>query len=606
MQAPSSAMTFRNSKSQCDTCHVHDTKSAHFLRHEVKNGVLAAMALVESLQDSSENDNASSTMVPSSHLIDLSKTLNDLLDRTVDFAMTLEVANGDYGAAVEAVDVRTALSKTTSTGCARFPVVSSPDLPQALLLDPNLIRIIHNNAISNACKFGKQNGLVTTLLKYDTVRQVLQLQVTNEPANSQEQEQLLQLTHEEKDSIFQEHTLLASNNRPGADDAGTATNSVVTMAQGNGAWIMENCARALKGHCTIDFSPHSTVLTLECPAPQVVPQVVTAVTPVGACGNAQNSRNLPADQNKALGTSGSTVTKDVPPFHLPEKTWCIVVEDSAVQRKLLSRSLTKAGVPSERCLILGKKPEEILDFVQQAQDLISTHKEDRFLVIMDEHLDIVEEEGTAVVSKTVSGSYSVQKLREALEPSQESRLLSLIRSANDSRQEQRLYQQRAHGFITKGPIPHGNLMQVIQPFWQQRFVLPPKAATAKTAPQTPLRLRFKKKKVKPMTSVSSSGGNSTMDSSKYNKSMPSLLPSCNRSNSNVNACWSSFKPGTPSSPLLMSLVSVGKHTLFNDINRTANLSMCSVSSLSSIPCQRSCTSSPTLTISYGTRFANAG
>jgi hypothetical protein len=356
---------------------------------------------------------------------------------------------------------------------------------------------------------------------------------------------------------------------------------------------MQNCARALHGRCTIDFLPHATVLTLECPAPapQVVPQVQVAVAPV---------RNSVMDE---------------PAFHLPENTWCIVVEDSVVQRKLLLRSLLKAGVPSERCLILGKAPEEILDFVEQAQELISKHKEDRFLLIMDEHLDIVEEGGTFVVSKTVSGSCCVQKLREALEPSQESRLLSLIRSANDSRQEQRLYQQRAHGFIPKGPIQHGDLMQVIQPFWQRRFVLQTSAA-ANTTPQAPLPLRIKKTKqtkLKPVNSDSSSSSGSTMDCFKPQLSMPSVLPSYNSSNSMANACWTStLKSGAPSSQAPMSLVSVGKHNLLTNHRcrtATANSSLSSISSFSSMASQRACSSSPTLTISHGHGrlfFAKAG
>jgi hypothetical protein len=153
-------------------------------------------------------------------------------------------------------------------------------------------------------------------------------------------------------------------------------------------------------------------------------------------------------------------------FQLPENTWAIAVEDSAVQRKLLGRFLqTEGGVSKDRCVILGQTAKEIMDFIETTKELMQQHQPDHFLVIVDENLDIIE--GNAV-SHTISGSALAQKLRESLED--DSRLLSLVRSANDSVKETQLYQSRAHGFLSKGPLGAGKtLLDEIKPWWKRRF-----------------------------------------------------------------------------------------------------------------------------------------
>ncbi|CAB9514587.1 expressed unknown protein [Seminavis robusta] len=445
-----------------------DSKAAHFLRHEVKNGVLAAMGILESLLLEEQTDQQH-------HLTDLSNTLNALLSRTVDCAMTLEVVHGDYGPSFESVRLPHLLANSNDEqDTARFPVLTptcttTDDFP-ALMLDPTLLRTIHGNAVSNACKFGKPAGLVETRLSYDSKNQTLTMQVQNEPGPGHQELLKTMNTPQQQAKIFQEQAKLPCNNN--TDNA----SEQVKQGEGNGAWILQSCARAMGGHASISFEPNRTLLTFECPA-LVAPSFKNYARQDSPSLAVPMDISLPVQQPQVMQAQQDEQNEDQEEeaFEIPENTWCIVVEDSAVQRKMLQRYLARAGVKPERCLLLGQTPDEIFDFIDRTTQLMREHKNDNFLIIMDENLDIVE---GGTVSKTISGSCSVQKLRESLEPRDESRLLSLIRSANDSLHEQRLYQERAHGFISKGPIKQGNLLDVIKPWWKRRFA----ATTAKPAP----------------------------------------------------------------------------------------------------------------------------
>jgi hypothetical protein len=50
----------------------------------------------------------------------------------------------------------------------------------------------------------------------------------------------------------------------------------------------------------------------------------------------------------------------------------------------------------------------------------------------------------------------------------ESRMLALIRSANDSVKEVELYQSRGHGFLLKGPMKKGGLLEESKLFFNVR------------------------------------------------------------------------------------------------------------------------------------------
>ncbi len=63
----------------------------------------------------------------------------------------------------------------------------------------------------------------------------------------------------------------------------------------------------------------------------------------------------------------------------------------------------------------------------------------------------------------------MQKLRQQLDAATERRLLALIRRANDSVSDIDMYRSRAHGYLLKEPIKRGRVLEMIRPWWIERF-----------------------------------------------------------------------------------------------------------------------------------------
>jgi len=234
--------------------------------------------------------------------------------------------------------------------------------------------------------------------------------------------------------------------KPHSFATGTKAQVIRTQSTGNGAWIMQQCAEALSGRCSIRFEPNATVFTFSCPLkrPPTEP-------------------SFPL--RHPIGTSGKCHASAEEEFCLPHGTWGIALDDSRIQRKLLDRFLNLAGIESSRRVILGANSEEVFGFVETVKRLMSEYPEDRFIVIADENLDIVD---GGACGQTVSGSLCVQNLRSELGDA-ERRLLALIRSANDSALDIQMYKARAHGVLLKEPIKKDGVVDLIKPFWLTRF-----------------------------------------------------------------------------------------------------------------------------------------
>lgn len=262
---------------------------------------------------------------------------------TVDLAALLDgkrAASGDNG----------------STGSNRFPLFSTPDPFPHLLLDPQLIRKIYQNAVSNACKYGKRGGDVKTFLTYDAGSHIFRMEVFNHPGYNHDA--LLHLGDNEMDGVFQESTQLEVNQDMDTKEGRLAS----ARSAGDGAWIMQKCAQCLGGDCEISYTPRGTTLTFECPA------------------------TVSSDWKKTHSSSASVSEA----FAIPPSTWAIAVEDSPMQQKLLARFLKQSDFPDERVRILGKKAEELYNFTDIIQNLMMDNPKDKFILIIDENLDIVE------------------------------------------------------------------------------------------------------------------------------------------------------------------------------------------------------------------------
>ncbi|CAJ1948208.1 unnamed protein product [Cylindrotheca closterium] len=462
------------------TARKKDAEANRFTRHEVKNGLLAAIDLCESLKESTfavggghgsgngqprvqdgqlaraGTTSQLSSAVASSRAVlanlnseasagdrdqspnnqniavyteELDKTLKTILDTILSEAMARDVIHGNYEPKLERVELKQLLH-ASETMHDQFSLQVSPSPMPSLHLDPQLLLYIHRNAVSNACKYGRVNGPVTTKVSYDESTQLLQMEVVNLPGP--EHEALLKLGSSAPAQVF------APGQRLHQKES--------SHSAGDGAWIMQKCAETLRGNVDIRFESDMTVFTLVCPAKKFELSVKSEH------------------------------------FQIPKNAWGVAIDDSKIQRKLLSRFLSHAGVAESRQIVKGYTTEEIESFDSFLVDLVERNPNDYFLVVADENLDITEN-GTLKV--TVSGSECIQKVRQRLDPTLEARMLSLVRSANDSSQDIATYLSRAHGFIPKAPVRSSSVVEAIAPLWEQRFNYLPTRASPTTCAAVP-------------------------------------------------------------------------------------------------------------------------
>ena len=147
---------------------------------QVKNCVLAALSQLDSMQAQQEQAFADgpaarahgvaggAMLAPSYHASLLAKMgdmragLNQTLDTVLSQAMVREVVHGIYVARTVAVKVDEVLRVGVYARGPLFPIRTSPRQLPAADIDPQLLRHIHRNAVSNAAKYGKRGGVVAT------------------------------------------------------------------------------------------------------------------------------------------------------------------------------------------------------------------------------------------------------------------------------------------------------------------------------------------------------------------------------------------------------------------------------------------------------------
>lgn len=410
------------------TARKKDAAVNRFTRHEVKNGLLAAIGLCDNLKEYYHVD---SDTKEQQVLLELDKTLHEILDTVLAEAMARDVIHEVYEHKHERVNIAQLIQNTsnnTAESIARFPIVTEPSPLPDMELDPQLLKYIHRNATSNACKYGKRGGTVLTEIKWDKEKGMLYMNVSNLPGTKHEE--ILKLGKLASKIIFSPARRLTIHS---ASNTATASHS-----SGDGAWVMHKCAKTLGGDCDIKFFEDKTIFTFYCP--------VTASNDIKS--------NNPNHHEE---------------FKLPPNIYAIALDDSKIQRKILARYFAYAGIVEDRIRILGDTTKEIKCFVDWAYDFIVDHPDDYFLFIIDENLDVQEEQIAGTREDTVSGSLCVSKIRHKLLPDQESRLLALIRSANDSSDDVAIYNSRAHGYLPKAPIKPANVIKEVASVWLARF-----------------------------------------------------------------------------------------------------------------------------------------
>jgi signal transduction histidine kinase len=427
------------------TARQKDAEANRFTRHEVKNGLLAAIEICGNireqlsdevghrLKDSSTSlrDSASFDLSHASdengaagrmeNVAELDRTLHEVLNIVLAETMARDVIHEMYVPRLERIDVNRILTQTRGyrATVGQFALVCRPSPLPILLSDQGLFKCIHSNAVRNAIKYGKPGGKITTEATYNSEKGEFMMRVINLPGPGHDK--LVAMGERASDLVFSHGTRLHKDS-----DMGKRSYSA-----GDGAWIVRKCATILRGSVSISFEADRTVFEFQAPV------------------KVHDAMSTDADQ-----------------FHLPHGVWGIGIDDSKIQRKLLRRIFLHAGVHEHHQIILGHKPEEIANFVDFVVDFVNSHPCDRFFLIADENLEM---DGDTSGHETVSGSECIKQIRNSLSPEKEKMILALVRSANDSPQDLALYTSRAHGYLPKVPLQGSGVRETVSPLWKQRF-----------------------------------------------------------------------------------------------------------------------------------------
>mmetsp|Transcript_36823 Transcript_36823/g.78511 ORF Transcript_36823/g.78511 Transcript_36823/m.78511 type:complete len:1179 (+) Transcript_36823:87-3623(+) len=433
-----------------------DAEANRFTRHEVKNGLLAAIGLYESLCDAQRSQLKKSQnqadvgigfdLGTSDDVVrcmnELGKSLHETLDTILIEAMTRDLIHDLYRPHREKINISSVLSGFADensfgvsgmSNLTRFPLITRPSPLPRFYLDPNILRYLHRHSLSNACKYGKTGGVVLTEIIYDEGQQEVQINVINLPGDNHDK--LIAMSSKAEELVFakgcQIHEMFQ-----GDSVSCISKKTEAATNPGDGGWIMRKCAKIMKGDCSIKFDESRTVFSLSIPAkPYKAPQ--KNYTPT-----------------------------DVKTFSLPQQIWGIAIDDSKVQMKLLGKFFEFAGIQKDRVRVFGQTADEIMGFVDYVVNFMDENMGDYVLLIADENLDVVDEASRHV---TISGSQLVENIRSRLLPEYEAKLVALIRSANDSLSDVAIYKSRAHGFLPKAPIKKANVLETLAPLWIARY-----------------------------------------------------------------------------------------------------------------------------------------
>ena len=229
------------------------------------------------------------------------------------------------------------------------------------------------------------------------------------------------------DSVFRQGTRLHAN----------SDGEEQHISSGDGAWIMQKCAKTLGGSCEISFQWERTEFIFQCPA-----EPLTIVSQISSSD-----------------------------FEVPPGTWGIGIDDSMIQRRLMGRILQHAGVEESKRIVLGSCPEDCAELGEAIKKILSEDDHCKILGLVDENLDFNQRDLKQLI---ISGSVIMKEVLSSLSPEQEARIFALIRSANDSTEDVALYMQRAHGFFPKAPMQQERVREILAPLWAERFLRIPK------------------------------------------------------------------------------------------------------------------------------------
>lgn len=374
-------------------------------RHDVKNALLDVIeqsnALVAGIRsrDAPIEEEAKG----------LAENLKDCLRILVDDHVSRTLAAGAYAPNDEPVRLREALQfRKRSALQSRFLLHVDANVPDLVLLDATLLRLVHSNACGNAIKYGDKSGPITTRVACDAAMSALIVTVTNLPGPNHRQ----LCDKQQSDAVFKRGVRLEDPHD--------------TQSWGHGGWIIRKCAKALGGIAALKFFPDKTVFTL-------------------SIGRRPDQLNV----------------EDA--WRLPDGTWAIGLDDSKMQRHVLRQIFRAIGVPDDKVLVFGETQADMDVFAPTVVAHVQNHPDDVYILVVDEHL-------TLDLTHGLSGSQLLDDIRVLLGPAASNRVLTLVRSASTNALEIQRFHQRADGVIDKSaPNANSVVKNAIKKFFGDRL-----------------------------------------------------------------------------------------------------------------------------------------
>ena len=232
-----------------------DAEANRFTRHEVKNGLLSAIGLYESLCDAQRGqltrslhgttDLAYSDDDVVRCMNELGKSLHETLDTILIEAMTRDLIHDLYRPQRDKINISSVLSGSADEhahsfvsgvgNLVRFPLITRPSPLPMFNFDPNLLRYLHKEALSNACKYGKTGGVVLTEILYNERLQKMDINVINLPGEFHGK--LIAMGPDAGEMVFAKGCQLHENfHGDGASTRSSSKKSLVAALPGDGAW----------------------------------------------------------------------------------------------------------------------------------------------------------------------------------------------------------------------------------------------------------------------------------------------------------------------------------------------------------------------------------
>jgi signal transduction histidine kinase len=236
-----------------------DAEANRFTRHEVKNGLLAAIGLYESLCEAQRSHLVKDVVAnvgfglgesdDSANVVrcmnELGKSLHETLDTIMVEAMTRDLIHDVYRPHRERMDLATAISGSADNyaysfgsmgNLCRFPLITKPSPLPKFYLDPNLLRYLHRQVLSNACKYGKIGGTVLTEIIFDEVGKKLKINVINLPGEFHDK--LVDMGDAAERAVFRKGSQIHENIiiDGGSTTASSAKKTEMATHPGDGGW----------------------------------------------------------------------------------------------------------------------------------------------------------------------------------------------------------------------------------------------------------------------------------------------------------------------------------------------------------------------------------